>query len=160
MIFLFGAKTAQKQLPPERKVCPNCLSVTEHAVTEHDTRLTLYFIPLISLKREIIYTCSQCGDSHIVSYDEYQAAHAETEAIGQKEGGKESAASGKQPKSARDKARAILEGRVVNGEIKTSLPFSAKFSSDRILKWMWIAFAAILLAAAILLILLFSVLSH
>ena len=161
MLF-FGTKAVQKELPQERKVCPTCLSVTEHTVTEHDTRFTLYFVPLFSLKREVIYTCSQCGDSHVVSYDEYRAAHPEAEPVGGKQqgGASETRGNAKKAVSTREKARAILEGRVVNGEVRTSLPFSAKFSADRIIKWMWITFAAIVLFAATLLILLFYILSR
>lgn len=158
-MLLFGAKAVQRQLPQERKVCPTCLSVTEHTVIDHDTRFTLYFIPLFSLKREVAYTCSQCGDSHVISYDEYRASHPETEPVEtrQQGGAGNLRANARKPESARDKARAILEGRVVNGEVKTSLPLSANLTPDRILRWMWIAFLAILLiAAAILAVLVYA----
>ncbi|MBI3242701.1 MAG: hypothetical protein HYZ49_10455 [Chloroflexi bacterium] len=43
MLF-FGTKQVQRPLPNQQKVCPVCLSVTEHTVTESGTYFTLYFV--------------------------------------------------------------------------------------------------------------------
>src|SRR5574341_572635 len=155
MIFLFGSKTVQRELPPERKVCPTCLSVTDHAVVDHDTRFTLYFIPLFSIKRDVAYTCLRCGDTHTIPYSEYQAAHPDAEAVREASDRGTSTThakrGGKKQDGAREKARAVLEGKLIDGEIKTYAPFRMKFTSDNLVKWMWIAFALIALVAVALL---------
>ncbi|HLF00616.1 MAG TPA: zinc-ribbon domain-containing protein [Anaerolineales bacterium] len=144
MIFFFGTKVIQRELPTEQKVCPNCLSVTAHAVVEQDTRFTLYFIPLFSIKRDINYTCTVCGDTYIIPYSEYAAAHSASADM-KETANRATSASGA---SRGDKARVILEGKIVNGEVKTSGPRPVNYASDQILKWMWIAFGVILLLAA------------
>ncbi len=166
MIFFFGTKAVQRPLPPEWKVCPTCLSVTQHAVVDHDTRFALYFIPLFSVKREVGYTCTQCGDTHTITYSEYQAAHPDAARVSESpqrttsNADPRSADRARKPETKREKARTILEGKIVDSEVKTYLPFTASFTLDRLIKWLWIAFGVILLAAAILLIILFSLTSR
>jgi hypothetical protein len=160
MIFLFGTKVFQKQLPSEQKVCPNCISVTEHTVVEHDTRLTFYFIPLLSVKREVTYTCLTCGDSHTVDYADYQAAHREAQPVSEKAAHQSGPAPKVGPRTSQEKARAILEGRIVNGEVKTSRPMSANFSSDQILKYFYIIFAVVAVVAITLLVILLAALTR
>lgn len=143
MIFVFGTKAYQKELPSERKVCPNCLSVTEHRVVEANTRMTLYFIPLFSVKREVTYTCLACGDSHTVDYAEYEAGHQEAQPVAEKSAQQSGPAPKAKPRTTQEKARAILEGRIVGDEIKTSKPLSASLSSDQILKYFYIALAIV-----------------
>ena len=140
-----------------QKVCPVCLSVTEHTVTESDTYLTLYFIPLFPVKRDVIFTCSRCGESYTVPYAEYQAEHATSE-----EGKEhnhstaESKSGGKTPKSTRDKAKVILEGRVVNGKVENlRLPFS--FNSRHLIIGLWVTFGFIVLIAVLLFLVLFVI---
>ena len=158
MIF-FGSKLVQRELPSEQKVCPNCLSVTRHVVVEHDTRFTLYFIPLFSIKRDVSYTCSVCGDTHMIAYNEYQAAHPDSAPVSENATGDANASGGKS-KSRQDKARTILEGKVVGDQIKTSRPFSANFNADQFLKYFYIAFVIIALLAALLLFIIVSALSR
>jgi hypothetical protein len=159
MIFIFGTKAFQKELPSERRVCPNCLSVTEHTVIEANTRVTLYFIPLFSVKREVTYTCLTCGDAHTVDYAEYESKQQEAQPITEKS----DPLSGPTPKvrtrTTQEKARAILEGKIVGDEIKTHKPLSANFSFDQILKYFYIAFAAVAIIAIIVVVSLF-VLMH
>ena len=160
MTFVFGAKTIQRECPPEQKVCPSCLSVTEHTVIEHDTWLTFYFIPLFSIKREVVYTCTQCADTYTIPYREYQAAQPKAAPMPE-ETTPLNRNSGPSPKAkASRKGRVILEGKVVGGEVKTYLPLSARFSSEQILKWLWLAFALIALVAIILIIVLFTLLTR
>lgn len=147
MIFVFGTKAFQKELPSERKVCPNCLSVTEHTVVETNTRMTLYFIPLFSVKREVTFTCLSCGDSHTVDYAEYEAGHQEAQPVSEKLGQQSGSTPKAKPRTTQEKARAILEGRIVGDEIKTRKPLSANLSSDQILKYFYIAFAVVAILA-------------
>ena len=157
MVF-FGTKQVQRPLPGQHKVCPVCLSVTEHTVTENGTYFTLYFIPLFPLKREVVYTCNQCGESYAVPYDEYQAEHAPEEAKKHAHSNTEGGA-GKQSKSTRDKARLILEGKVVNGKVKDlRIPF--QISSRHIYLGLWVTLGLVTLVAAALIILLYSVLAR
>jgi hypothetical protein len=149
MIF-FGTKPVQKTLPAERQVCPNCMSVTDHTVIENDLRFTLYFIPLFSIRHEVIYTCGQCGDSHVVAYADYIATHTGPEPL--EEPAKASAPS----ETKQAKARIILEGRVVGGEIHTARPWRATFNADNVLKWLYLGFAILGLVSVILLIILFT----
>lgn len=160
MIFLFGSKTVQRELPPERKVCPTCLSVTDHAVVDHDTRFTLYFIPLFSIKRDVAYTCLRCGDTHTIPYSEYQAAHPDAEAIREASSRTRSTRTTHKGENAREKARAVIEGKLVDGEIKTYKPFSTRFSPENMIRWMWIALALIAVLAILLLALLVSIISR
>ena len=143
-MLLFGTKPIQRELPAERQVCPTCLSVTEHTVVENDLRFTLYFIPLFSVRHEVVYTCAQCRESHVVPYAEYLSAHP-----GQVSGGDVSPSSGKKAKSKRAKARVVLQGKMVGDEIWTSLPLSASFNSANILKWLYLVLIVIAIAAAV-----------
>ena len=159
MIFLFGTKVIQKQLPSEQKVCPNCISVTDHTVVEHDTRLTFYFIPLLSVKREVTYTCLTCGDSHTVDFAEYESAHQEAQPVSEKTTRPAGPAPKVTPSTNREKARAILEGKIVGDQIKTRRPLRANFSSDQLLKYFYIAFAVVAVIAITLLAILLVALS-
>jgi hypothetical protein len=151
--MIFGSKVVQRELPPEQHVCPNCLSVTEHTVTEFDTRFTLYFIPLFSIKRDVLFRCSRCGDSHLIPFSEYQATHAEAEAE----------AGGPKPerkKKTKKAAEAILEGRVVNGKVEDlRSPFKLDFNLDArtIQRGLWIALGLVALLAILLVILLVAI---
>lgn len=149
-MLLFGTKPIQHDLPQERKVCPSCFEVTDHTVLEDDLRFTLYFIPLFSVRHQVVYTCTKCGDSHVMPWADYQATHLVAETP--KESGS--------PKTQRDKAKTILEGKVVGDQINTSLPFSAQFNFDTILKWLYIAFGVIIVMAVIFLVTLVILLSR
>ncbi|MEK7275727.1 MAG: zinc-ribbon domain-containing protein [Chloroflexota bacterium] len=165
MLF-FGTRRSQRELPPERKVCPNCMSVTEHTVTDYDTRFTLYFIPLFSLKREVIYRCQRCGDYHAIPYDEYEAQHAAPEPEPESPRAPANAAPGKEaqrakPQSPAEKARLILEGKVVNGKVENlRLPFQIKITSRHIVIALWVIFALTLLASAAFVVLLLSLMAQ
>lgn len=165
MLF-FGTKRSQRELPPERKVCPNCMSVTEHTVTDYNTRFTLYFIPLFSLKREVIYRCERCGDYHAVPYDEYEAQHPAPEPEpasppAPADAAPAGAGSRAKPQSPAEKARLILEGKVVNGKVENlRLPFTIKVTSRHIVIALWVIFAVTLLASAAFVVLLFSLMAQ
>jgi hypothetical protein len=150
-MLLFGTKPVQRELPPERKVCPNCFEVTDHTVVDDDLRFTLYFIPLFSVRRQVLYTCAKCGDTHVMPYADYEATHLVTES---------NQTRSDSPKSQREKAKTILEGKVVGDQINTSLPFSAQFTFDAALKWFYLTFGVVVLAAIVLLIILFALLNH
>jgi hypothetical protein len=131
------------------------MSVTEHAVIEQDVRFTIYFIPLFSIRREVIYTCKQCGDSHVVLYEDYLNTHPNAQATPPPA---DPAAEG--TKSKREKAQVILEGKVVGDEIKTWLPWQSKVNSDAILKWLYLGLAAVVVLAIILIVVLIPGLIH
>jgi hypothetical protein len=161
MIF-FGTKVVQNKLPSERKVCPTCMSVTEHDVVDIDTRFTLYFIPLFSIKREAIYRCLTCGDTHTVPFEEYESRHEEAAIpdIKWKDSTPqdEPDTSGK-TKTKKEKARVILEGTVVNGKAEN---LRAPFDIDSIpvMRYLWIAFGLVSLLAISILILVYRLLAR
>jgi zinc-ribbon family len=144
MVF-FGTKVIEKQLPPESKVCPNCLSVTEHTVVEQDTRVTLYFIPLFSVKRVVNYTCQKCGDVHTADLSQYERPDANGEPVDGEPTQPTGNAGKANANTTREKARTILEGRIFGDEVRTGLPLAARFSSDQILKYFYIALLVIAL---------------
>jgi len=162
MIF-FGSKVVQHELPPEQHICPNCLSMTEHAITEFDTRFTLYFIPLFSIKRDILFRCTRCGDSHLIPYDEYLASHAANRAEAGAAAGEPKSERKKKPAPAHKAADAVLEGKVVNGKVESlRQPFklSRELNAQTIQRGLWLAFSVVALLTILLLILLFSITSR
>lgn len=151
-MLLFGTKPIQRELPQERKVCPNCFEVTDHTLLDDDLRFTLYFIPLFSIRRQVIYTCAKCGDTHVMPYAEYAAAHRVTESADKTKSSP--------LKSKRRNAQTILEGKVVGGQVNTSLPWSAQFNLDNLLKWLYLAWGVIMVVALALLVTLFALLTR
>jgi hypothetical protein len=146
MIF-FGTKVFQKQLPSESKVCPNCLSVTEHTVVEQDTRFTFYFIPLFSIKRSVTYTCLTCGDVYHVETSENQAPETTSQPVAGQAAPRAGSGGAASSATTREKARTILEGKIIGDEIKTRLPLSTQFSFDHILKYLYVALLVIAIVA-------------
>jgi len=162
MIF-FGTKVVQNKLPSERKVCPTCMSVTEHDVVDMDTRFTLYFIPLFSVKREAIYRCLTCGDTHTVPFEEYQGRHEEAAPPDVKwkisTPPDEAEIDGDKTKTTKEKARVILEGKVINGKAENlRVPFNLE--SLPLLRYLWIAFGLVALLAIAILILVIRLLTR
>ena len=162
MIF-FGTKVVQNKLPSERKVCPTCMSVTDHDVVDVDTRFTLYFIPLFSVKREVIYRCLTCGDAHTVPFEEYEGRQEEAAVPDIKwkisTPPDETESGGDKTKTKKEKARVILEGKVVNGKAENlRVPFN--LDSLPIMRYLWIAFGLVALFAVGFLILVFRLLAR
>ncbi|MBI5713989.1 MAG: zinc-ribbon domain-containing protein [Chloroflexi bacterium] len=161
MIF-FGTKVVQNKLPSERKVCPTCMSVTEHDVVDVDTRFTLYFIPLFSVKREAIYRCLTCGDAHTVPYEEYEGRQEEAAVPDIKwkiDTPEDEPDAGNKNKTKKEKARVILEGKVVNGKAE-NLRVPLNLESLPILRYLWIGFGLVALLAIGILILVFRLLAR
>lgn len=144
MIFLFSTKAEQTPLPNESKVCPNCMAVTNHTVIEVNTRFAVYLIPLFSIKREVVYHCDRCGDTHIVEYADYEAS-----VIDQSTPGVANDA------TVRQKAAAVLKGKVAaQNPPPPDLPSPP---IDRLLSGLWIALALIAILAIGLFVFLFAV---
>lgn len=162
MFFLFGTKVVQRRLPAEHKVCPTCLSVTQHAVTEHDTRFTLYFVPLFSIKRDIVYLCARCGDSHVVPYAEYEAwRQGVVERDEPQAPSAPAVGRGSSLQTARDKARLILDGKVAGRKAeRPRAPFAIRITGRQLYLSLWVAFGLIVSASIALLIVLISIMSQ
>lgn len=161
MIF-FGTKVVQNKLPSERKVCPNCMSVTEHDVVDVDTRFTLYFIPLFSVKREAIYRCLTCGDTHTVPFEEYEGRQEEAAMPDVKwkdTTPQDEPDAGGKAKTKKEKARVILEGKVVNGKAE-NLRVPLNIDSIPVARYLWIAFGILAVTAIAILILVFRLLAR
>jgi hypothetical protein len=138
---MFGLKTIQEPLANERRVCPNCLGITDHTVIKHAQQVTLYFIPVFTIRPQVVYTCQKCGASHTITYSDYLETQPQ--------------ASQPQPK-----AKVTLNGKLVGDEINTSLPFLARLNSDAFLKWAYIALAGLTLVAVVVVVILLPGLIH
>jgi hypothetical protein len=61
MIWLIGWKTIIKRLWTGLHTCRRCLGHHPHDLQERTEWGTLFFVPLVPLRRERILTCSYCG---------------------------------------------------------------------------------------------------
>jgi DNA-directed RNA polymerase subunit RPC12/RpoP len=61
MLLIFGLTTKLKALPPRPATCQNCGSFVRHYLEERATKLTLFFIPVLTTSRQFGITCSNCG---------------------------------------------------------------------------------------------------
>ena len=61
MIWLIGWKTIVKRLWAGLYTCRRCLGRHPHDLQEHTEWGTVFFVPLIPLRRERILTCHNCG---------------------------------------------------------------------------------------------------
>jgi hypothetical protein len=154
-MLMIGLKPVQRPLPGERQVCPRCMDVTDHALVEREQQVMFYFIPLFSIRHEVVYTCQQCGDAHVILFEDYLHNHPKPQTpLGASESGPAGA------KPPHEKPHVTLNGKVVDGEVNTSLPWRAKINADGILKWLYISFAAILVVAVIMVLVLIPGLIH
>lgn len=149
-MLMIGLKTVQEPLPSERRVCANCMTITDHTATKRAQRLTLYLIPLFTIRPEVIYTCAKCGTSRIITYTEYLDAHTPAPNQAQRDG---VGGGGQKP-------HVVLNGKLVGDEIRTSLPFLARLNGDLFLKILYMGLAALFIVAVVMVIILLPGLAH
>lgn len=61
MFIIFGANEKKNNQGEVRRYCSVCGRETQHTREERTTRLTLYFIPVLPLKKRTIQRCNLCG---------------------------------------------------------------------------------------------------
>lgn len=73
MFLLFGFKTVLKALPGKPATCQYCRSFVHHQLEERATKLTLFFIPVLTTSRSYRITCTNCGHVSSISAREKRA---------------------------------------------------------------------------------------
>jgi zinc-ribbon family len=76
MFILFGFKTAFRSLFSRPGTCQYCHTFAEHRLEERATKLTLFFIPVLTVKRSYGLTCSRCGQTTALSRQQKNAIMA------------------------------------------------------------------------------------
>ena len=67
MLLLFGFKTVHKTLPGRTATCQHCGAFVHHALDEQATKFTLFFIPVLTVSRKYLITCTNCGYASSIS---------------------------------------------------------------------------------------------
>ena len=70
MFILIGVKTITKRLWVAIITCTYCLQRRPHQLIERTEWGTLFFIPIVPLKRQRILTCNICGRPTMLSKDQ------------------------------------------------------------------------------------------
>ncbi|MBT2566297.1 zinc-ribbon domain-containing protein [Arthrobacter sp. ISL-85] len=66
MILLFGLKKILRRLPGRMATCQHCGQFVQHHPEERATKLTLFFIPVLTTSRAFNITCTHCGQNSTV----------------------------------------------------------------------------------------------
>lgn len=66
MFLLFGLKTVLRDLPGRMATCQNCGRFVQHFLQERATKLTLFFIPVLTTSKSFNITCTNCGQTSSV----------------------------------------------------------------------------------------------
>ena len=61
MLILFGLKTAFRTIRSRRGTCQHCRQYAEQDVVERATKLTIFFIPVLTTHRQFQLKCRNCG---------------------------------------------------------------------------------------------------
>jgi hypothetical protein len=74
MFILFGTTVKSRVLAVVVFACRFCDKTVPHQVEEHATKATLFFVPLVTLRKRWLDRCSNCGGLTELSRE--QADHA------------------------------------------------------------------------------------
>lgn len=66
MILLFGLTTILRRLPGRMATCQHCGQFVQHHLEERATKLTLFFLPVLTTSRAYNITCTNCGQNSTV----------------------------------------------------------------------------------------------
>ena len=66
MFLLFGLKTLLRDLPGRMATCQYCGRFVHHHLQERATKLTLFFIPVLTTSKKFDITCTNCGQSSTI----------------------------------------------------------------------------------------------
>lgn len=73
MFIIFGLDDAQPEIikGKEEKHCFHCNNTTFWHLAKHQTRVSLFFIPLIPVKTKYYHLCPICNHGDEISSNEY-----------------------------------------------------------------------------------------
>lgn len=63
MFLLFGLKTILRDLPGRMATCQYCGMFVHHHLQERATKLTLFFIPVLTTSKSFNISCTNCGQN-------------------------------------------------------------------------------------------------
>ncbi len=74
MFVIFGLDDAKPEIiiGKQEKYCNHCHNTAFWHLAKHQTRVSLFFIPLIPVKTKYYYLCPICNHGDEISSDEYQ----------------------------------------------------------------------------------------
>jgi hypothetical protein len=67
MFLLFGFKTVTRELPGRPASCQYCHAFAHHHLEERSTKLTVFFIPVLTTSRSYRIVCTNCGRMSTIS---------------------------------------------------------------------------------------------
>jgi ribosomal protein L44E len=73
MFLLFGFKTVFRILGSRPGTCQYCHQYAQHRVEERATKFTLFFIPLLTIRRSYSLRCGNCGQTTALSREQKNA---------------------------------------------------------------------------------------
>jgi hypothetical protein len=73
MFLVFGTTLRERVLVVVRFVCEYCSADASQDVIERATKVSLFFIPLLTISRRYFVVCSNCGG--VTSLTKEQATH-------------------------------------------------------------------------------------
>jgi ssDNA-binding Zn-finger/Zn-ribbon topoisomerase 1 len=75
MIFIFGYQPVTKSIGPVQEIeCPNCHHKKHWILRSIQYTVSLFFLPILPLKREMTRNCPICNFSQQLTREEYQQA--------------------------------------------------------------------------------------
>ena len=73
MFFLFGLTSRERMLFARNATCHFCGQYVAQRVLQRRTKLTVFFIPLLTVNRKRLMVCSNCGGSSKLSAGQQRA---------------------------------------------------------------------------------------
>lgn len=73
MFFLFGLTTREQLRFTRSASCRYCGQFAPQQVVQRKTRLSVFFVPLLTLKRTRVQVCTNCGGTSRISGSEEHA---------------------------------------------------------------------------------------
>jgi hypothetical protein len=73
MFLLFGFKTVFRILGSRPGTCQYCHRYAQHRVEERATKFTVFFIPLLTIRRSYSLGCGNCGRTTALSREQKSA---------------------------------------------------------------------------------------
>ncbi|MDO8337220.1 MAG: zinc-ribbon domain-containing protein [Microcella sp.] len=73
MLFIFGSTHRDRVLADVHFVCEHCGVAAPQQIIETATKLSLFFVPLVTLGRKHAVVCANCGAATVLTRD--QAEH-------------------------------------------------------------------------------------
>jgi len=73
MIFIAGSHPkSERYLTIETAHCFHCNNTSRWIVRKNQQFLSLFFLPVVPLKTEYLYSCSICGNTKVIDRDTFE----------------------------------------------------------------------------------------